>query len=394
MEAKKMLQQTPIESLFDRLKVIYPGFKKRSEDFSGYFIKKIEYTECCLYSVKKQEKPSNQYHIQVTGVTEQMTLFPMVTSFEYFNEKDSAQKGKYKSKTNANYPVLLFIPNLIKKINSIIDNYDIFVHQYNSKNPKDKLEKLVLTKDDYIDIKTKLESIEQKQWVITLVDVVVAMRKDGPPRIEIGPKQPANYSWEFIIFRKLMLPGDHLIVIKKNNLPEYIFLILSDEQIKENKMDKLTCFFIDIEDKTSLTPEISDDKVKKAEVNDDEGQSHNPNIYFYPLSEEVLNVENKLEVNLKKNETSQLDCKMHDLIFLTKEMDQEYLVGIGEILSIVEIEEHTSYKLKIIQKVDNIPIEKLIAEGYVDENIFKYKTIDEEVEPVVTGVQVELDKND
>lgn len=361
-----MQQPNPIEELFDRLNKIFPNINLEPEKFSGYFFKTISTSEC-LYSTKRTAgKQSGQYHLAVTNLQENMTLFPVVTSFEYLNQRNS----KYKQAITSNYALSLYVPNLIAKANYIRDNYHEISELLDKKDPK---EALVPTEAEYIQISEGLHSYQQKSnWLPTTFNVVLSLRKTGQHQIEID-SSTINQAEEFKMFRKLHLDGDWLLILKRKGEASYVFLLISNDEFTAHNMAELRTFYKENGvEKMTIHPYVSLDENQAEEV---DSNFEEPNIYFYSLNGEVPELNKSLEVIVEKNEL--LDCKQEDLIYLYSTIDgQECFVGIGEVQA-VEIEElNVKFEIKIIQKINNIPLKELVEEGYIGSEVFASETSD------------------
>ena len=112
-----MSNGSSIDDLINKLNHLYPDLGLDPNNFSGYFFRKELKVTDCGAAVKSKH---GQTHIAITHVNNNMSLFPLVTSFEYLNG-DKEYKDKFQK------PEYITILNILKPYRIEATPFDIFL---------------------------------------------------------------------------------------------------------------------------------------------------------------------------------------------------------------------------------------------------------------------------
>lgn len=349
-----MAQTNHIGNLCSRLLQQFPNLNLRPEDISGYFFKKIGTSER-YYSIRKTNEQSRQYHLAFTSASQNMTLFPLLTSFEYH-----AGDSSHKSTIIGEYRLTLFLPNLIAKAQNIMDQYDALVTSLGARNPR---ERFVLTKNQYIELKQHYDNLAtSSDWLDTFFQVTFNKRRSGQLQLEVGAS-PARYTEEFTNFRRLTLDDDWLIVIKRLNTPEYIFILITSTEYSSLQFDQLPNYFKIGNDGMTIKPQ------KMSEITPETAIEEDSKILFYYLQENLPQDSNTVNIEITSQELGE-ELKVNDFIYILQNIGGViYLNAIGIITLVNTFENITALNVDIIQKDILISLEELIGEGFVEQEM-------------------------
>jgi hypothetical protein len=111
----------------------------------------------------------------------------------------------------------LYIPNLLLKTDNVIELYNGYVASHTS---------LRETKEFYEALKTRFTSGSAGTNLIdTECNVTYEERSSGQKQLEIGRSDDHQ---EFFTFRRLLFPNDRLIILKRSNKVDYMFLVIPE----------------------------------------------------------------------------------------------------------------------------------------------------------------------